>query len=179
MEVQRGSTPPKRRNQRALLVNTPLNYPAREVRSEGFRKATNNPESYRNLACHPTTKAVCCGVKEPCSSWVIFMEHPMMPKGERREEASRETEAIDGRERTPPQPTRGAAACPRDGTNPSRRVGGVSTWEVIVIAATLEEVTEARRKVESDPRRGFVFRAGEDWRTLFRIVGAVSRPLRP
>ncbi|MBI1929359.1 hypothetical protein HYR99_34585 [Candidatus Poribacteria bacterium] len=47
---------------------------------------------------------------------------------------------------------------------------GLVRGEVISTGATLEEVTAALMKVEPDPRRGVVFRAGEDYRKKLIIL---------
>ncbi|MBI1922788.1 hypothetical protein HYR99_00915 [Candidatus Poribacteria bacterium] len=47
---------------------------------------------------------------------------------------------------------------------------GLVRGEVVTTAPTLEEVTASLMKVEPDPRRGLVFRAGEDYRKKLIIL---------
>jgi hypothetical protein len=51
---------------------------------------------------------------------------------------------------------------------------GLVGGEVAAVAATLDEVVEAMRRIEPNPRRGLVFRAGEDYRKKL-IILAVGR----
>ena len=47
---------------------------------------------------------------------------------------------------------------------------GLVRGKMVTTAPTLEEVTASLMKVEPDPRRGFVFRAGEDYRKKLIIL---------